>query len=424
MPEEFLHFIWLYQLFNHKKLKTVSGDDLQIISAGISNSNSGPDFSNSRIKIDNNLWLGNVEIHVTTSDWLLHQHQHDPAYSTVILHVVFSDDSPKKDYHLSTIPVLELKNRIDMTRYLDWESLRNRKTWIPCETFIKKIPPVIISQMISNAAVKRLERKVDLILQQMEQLNGHWEYALMQSIITAMGTKVNKEAFHTLAMLLPFQRIKKLENEALKMEALLFGIAGFLEGDFRDDYPKELKEVFEFQMKKYDFTILNRSIWKFMRMRPVNFPSVRLAQLAVIFSNWTAICNSIFYEKQLFNLENLLRVEMNAYWKYHYRFDVESDVFSNKMGKAMYHNILINGVIPFIYAYGIKHDDAEYLQNALELSEQISPEKNAIISNWNEAGIKAKNAFESQGLIELKNNFCSFKKCLSCKIGVRILKSN
>jgi hypothetical protein len=423
MTEEFLHFIWLYQVFNHKDLKTVSGEKIQVISAGINNHNSGPDFSNSRIKIDNNLWLGNVEIHVNTSDWLLHQHQSDPAYSNVVLHVVYSDDAPKKDYHLSTIPVLELKNRIDMTKYLDWQSLRKRKTWIPCEVFIKSVPAIITSQMVSNTAVTRLERKVDSILKDVESLNGHWEHALMQSIITSMGTKVNKDAFHSLSKVLPFPEIKKLEKEPLKMEALVFGIAGFLTGDFEDEYPKMLKDIFSFQMKKFNYLVFNFSIWKFMRMRPRNFPSIRLAQLAAIFTNWTAICNSIFYEKQVINLEGNLRIAVNLYWKSHFRFDVKSKENSLKMGKSMYNHILINGTIPFIYAYGINHDDELYLQYALELSERISPEKNTIISNWNRMNIKAKNAFESQGLIELKNNFCSFKKCLSCKIGVWILNS-
>jgi hypothetical protein len=424
MPEEFLHFIWMYQLFDHVDLISTSGEKIQVLNAGFINENSGPDFNNARIRIGETVWAGNVEIHVNTSDWYLHQHQFDTAYSNVILHVVYHDDSEKIKQDANRIPILALEERIDLTKFNDWEKLRKSTTWIPCGSHLKRVPSVVIKQMIASSATTRLQQKTDRIINYNSHLRGHWENTLMQAIIVSMGTKVNHDAFHALAMIIPFNLIKKIEDDLPLLESILFGIAGLLDNDFKEGYPRKLKSLFEFQDRKYHFTKLNPSSWKFMRMRPYNFPTMRIAQLAALFTNWTSLCNSIFYAKDIKQIEKEMRVETSVYWHSHYRFNSSTKIGTYKMGKSMFEHILINTIIPFLYAFGIKHDSEDYRELAFSLIEQIDPEKNKIIKNWNSLGIKANNAFESQGLIELKNSFCSFKKCLSCKIGVWILNTD
>lgn len=421
MPEDFLHYIWLFQLFDHSSLRSEIGENIQVISPGIHNQDSGPDFSHARIAIDGNVWVGNVEIHIKTSDWLAHQHQYDPAYSNVILHVVYTDDSPTKNDHLDSIPVIKLSGRIDMNKYLDWKKLSESSTWIPCQNFLKNVKPIVINQMIHAAAIGRLKRKVDDVLLINERLNGHWEFTMMKTIVIAMGTKVNKEAFYALASILPFQLIKKFESTPSNMEAIIFGISGLLEEDLKDEYSKKLKTNYLFLKRKHNLVELNRSIWKFMRMRPMNFPSIRIAQLIEVLVNWTKITNCVFYERDFLRLEKYFRQKVNVYWKDHYRFNVQSELSSKTMGKMMYEKVLINALIPFLYSYGLKHDDRTFCQLTLNLLETLNAEKNTIINKWNKLGVKAQNALESQGLIEMKNNYCSVKKCLTCKVGICIL---
>ncbi len=424
MPEDFLHFIWLYQLFDHSQILSTHGDRIQVLSPGIHNHNSGPDFSDARIKIGETLWIGNVEIHVLSSDWLLHQHHYDPAYSNVILHVVLEDDMKGKSDRLDHLPTLQLKGRIDQGKFLQWKNLSKKTSWLPCENLIVKVPAIIISQMITRTAIERLERKVEDVEIVLHKLRGHWDNTLMQTIITAIGSKVNKEAFRSFASLLPYEYIRKNEHDSLQLEAVLFGIAGFLEGEMNDEYPRKLKKEFTFLKRKYDYKVMNVSSWKFMRMRPSNFPSIRIAQLAQIFSNWSALSRCLFYDQGLCSIHNYFSVEVNSYWYTHFRFDKAAKSRSKRMGPSMTNNILINGVVPYLYAYAKQHDEQHLKEKALDILEHLKAESNSIIRHWKNRGIVAKNALESQGLLELKNNLCSSKKCLSCKIGVWILNPN
>ena len=424
MPEDFLHFIWLYQLFDHSNILSSSGERIQILSPGIHNHNSGPDFSEARIKIDETLWIGNIEIHVLSSDWFLHQHQYDPAYSNVILHVVFEDDLKGKENKLSHLPTIQLKGKIDQSKFLQWQRLNKRTSWLPCEKFIGKVPSIVISQMVTRSAIDRLERKVEDVEIVLQRLNGHWDNALMQTVITSIGSKVNKEAFRSLAALLPYEYIRKNEDFPLKLEALVFGIAGFLEGELKDNYPNELKDEFNFLRRKHEYKTMNTVSWKFMRMRPPNFPTIRIAQLTGIFSNWSLFSKQLFYEQDISTIKYCFENEINSYWYTHFRFDKLARSRSKRMGKTMVNNILINGVVPFLYAYGKLHDEQRFIQGALSLLEELKPESNSIMTQWKNRGVEAKSALESQGLLELKNNFCSSKKCLSCKIGVWILNPN
>jgi hypothetical protein len=424
MEEDFLHFIWSFQLFDHIDLRTVEGDPVQVISAGNKNTNSGPDFNEAQVRIAGNLWIGNVELHVQTKEWFLHQHQFDPAYSNVILHVVFKHDYPKwnKEEHAS-IPIVELKDRIDLHKYAEWEKLKNQNKWIPCESLINRVPSVLLKQMVTRAAIERLQRKVNDIEAILARTRGNWEHVLVHLLLASFGAKVNKNAFQTLALLLPFPLIKRFESDPFKLQALLFGSSGLLDQDFFDEYPLSLKREYEFLCRKYDLIKMNKEQWKFMRMRPSNFPSLRIAQLAAIFSTWTYITSLIFYDTGISKLEKALRIDTHPYWKNHYRFDCKARVNNIKMGEQMTNTILINAIAPFIYTHAHHHVDDSAKDRALTLMEILKPEVNSIITKWKKLVDCGQNSLETQGLIELKNKYCSFKKCLSCKVGVWILNS-
>ena len=424
MEEDFLHFIWSFQLFDHIDLKTMDGDFVQVISSGIKNTDSGPDFNEAQVRIGDNLWIGNVEIHVLTKEWFLHQHHFDPAYSNVILHVVFKHDYPtwNMEAHAS-IPILELKGRIDLHKYKEWEKLKNQNKWIPCEAFINKVPAVLFRQMIISTAIERLERKVNEIEGILIRSKGNWEHTLLHVLLSSFGAKVNKNAFQTLALLLPFPLIKRFEGEATKLQALLFGISGLLDQDFSDEYPQHLKKEFEFLSRKYGLIKMNKERWKFMRMRPSNFPSLRIAQLAAIFSSWTHFSSLIFYDPSLSKIESALRKEIHPYWRNHYRFDFVTKAKILRMGDQMTNSILINAIMPFIYAHAHYHSDDAAKEQALMLMEKLKPEENSIINKWKKRVDCGQNSLETQGLIELKNKYCSSKKCLSCKVGIWILNA-
>jgi hypothetical protein len=421
MREDFLHFIWLYQLFDHSRLKTEEGEILLILHPGIHNTHSGPDFSEARIRIGENVWIGHIEIHIKSSDWYAHNHHLDNAYNNVILHVVYEDEIKNRIIDKPNIPVFNLKGRVDLTKYLKWQKLINRPEWIPCKSRFDEVPEVVKLQAIERMAVERLERKTREVDQILAQHQGHWEQTLLIMLCKSLGANVNAAPFQVLAELLPFNMIKKLKGKSLRIEAILFGMAGFLKEPADDPYYKELFDEFTFLKLKYSYKEMNPAQWKFMRMRPANFPVLRIAQLAVILNQWDILTKHLFYNTSLNKLITILQHPVNPYWKIHYRFENVSNEKSDKMGMTMVNNILINTFVPFLYAYGKAHGNEEQKKSALETLQKLKAEKNNIISGWKSLNLNPENAFETQGLIELKNEFCAFKKCLTCKIGVWML---
>ena len=421
MREEFLHFIWLYQLFDHSRLKTDEGEVLLILQPGMHNTHSGPDFSEARIRIGENIWVGHVEIHTKSSDWYAHNHHLDNAYKNVVLHVVYEDESPNREKEKPNIPVFNLKGRVDLRKYLQWQKLVNRPDWIPCKSSFHEVPEIVKLQAIERMAVERLERKTKEVNQILDQHQGHWEQTLLIMLCRSLGAKVNSEPFQVLAELLPFNMIKKLKDKKSSIEAILFGIAGFLKDPSSDKYYMKLFEEYNFLKHKYSFKEMNIAQWKFMRMRPANFPSLRIAQLAVIPDQWDQLTEQLFYQSSANKLTEILQRPVNLYWKTHFRFNKSTKEKSDRMGLTMVNNIIINTFVPFLYAYGKAHGNEEQQESALETLQQTKVEKNNIISGWKALDLKPENAFETQGLIELKNEYCAFKKCLTCKIGVWML---
>lgn len=422
--EDFLHYVWKFRLFDKTDLKTVEGESIEILSAGMQNTDAGPDFHNARIKIGDTTWAGNVEVHVPSSDWRKHNHTHDAAYNNIILHVVYRDDEPVTLPNGRRLPTLELEHRISPDLYNRFHSLvYGNQTIIPCEGSIGHVDNMTVRTWLTRVLVERLEKRSEAVIQTLNKNRGDWEETFYQFLAANFGFKTNALPFELLAKSLPQNILAKHKNNALQIEALIFGQAGFLDGEFADDYPKKLKEEYNFLRKKYNLTPIGNHLWKFLRMRPQNFPTIRLAQFAALIVRSNHLFSKILDIREVKELRNLFTdINVNPYWDEHYRFDAESKPSSKNLGASSVDILLLNTLALFLFAYG-SHLKLEYFINrSLKLLENLPGEKNNIIADFDVLGVKTKTAFESQALLELKNNYCNFKKCLQCGIGNKILK--
>ncbi|HEX4374386.1 MAG TPA: DUF2851 family protein, partial [Puia sp.] len=420
MTEKLLQFIWQFQYFNLNELKLQSGEDLRIIFPGQFNSNQGPDFSEARIYIDKTLWAGNIELHINSSDWNKHSHDTDKNYDNVILHVVWEDD---KSNATKNIPVLVLNNRVSKLLLNKYEELMNNKFFIPCEKNIQSVTEIIWISWKERLLVERLQKKNKVIENYLSQNTYHWEETLWWLIAKNFGIKINAEAFEAIAKTVSTNILAKHKNNIHQLEALLLGQAGLLENEFAEDYPIMLRKEYYFLKKKYKLSPINQPV-HFLRMRPGNFPTVRLAQLAMLIHQSLHLFSKIIEIKNVDEIKKLLSVTANDYWHYHYRFDETSAFKKKNLGLQMVNNIIINTIIPIVFAYGNFKNEPAYKTKALQWLEQLSPEKNSIIAGWENINIENKNAFDSQSLLELKNNYCDKKRCLECAVGNALLKKS
>lgn len=424
MNEDLLHYIWKFQLFNHNDLKLTSGEPLQIIRSGIHNTDSGPDFFNGQIKIGLTKWAGNIEIHTLSSHWFQHKHQEDETYERIILHVVWEDDKPVKQSNGDFVPTLQLRGLVNKTILEKYEVLNKAKAWIPCEDYLDSVDQFIKIQALERNLVNRLELRSARIDQLLELNKNDWEATLYQLLAKAFGFKVNSVPFELLASSIDYAIVRKLQTNELQLSALFFGQAGFLKQEWKGNYPVSLSEEYKFLKNKYRLESLNVSLWKFMRMRPSNFPTIRIAQFITIFNENKNLFRAILEAEKISDLKKLFEVEANHYWKSHYRFDVPASKNTfKKLGEESIHILLINSVIPLLFNYGKKIGDEALSERAMLFLQGLPSEKNSITKKWNELGIGAQSAYDSQALIELKNNQCSNKKCLTCTIGSSILKT-
>ncbi len=419
IQEEFLHFIWKNKLFDTNQLKSKQGDLIEIIHPGIQNTDAGPDFFNSKIKINNTTWVGTVEIHVKSSDWEKHNHQNNKAYDNVVLQVVLEDDKPIFRSNNELIPTIELK--FESKYYKNYNVLLENQLWISCQNDIDRIDPFIFSHWLTNLTIERLERKSKYIIEELHKNNNHWEETFYQIVARSFGSKTNADPFEWLAKSLPIGVLTKHKNSLFQIEALLFGQAGFLDEFFKDEYYKNLKKEYEFLQKKHNLKPIEKHLWKFLRLRPLNFPTIRLAQFAQLISKSSSLFSKIIESKTFQELINLFDVETSEYWKNHYKFGKASVEKNKKLGKSAIHLLIINTVIPFYFVYGLQKDNQFYKNKAIKFLEAIPPETNSIINNWKKLGIKVENAYISQALLQLKNEYCNEKKCLNCQIGNKII---
>ncbi|OFX90154.1 MAG: hypothetical protein A2W99_17695 [Bacteroidetes bacterium GWF2_33_16] len=420
MKEEFLHYIWKYKLYESANLKSTSGLKIKILKPGTHNLDSGPDFFNAKINIDKTIWSGNVEIHINSSDWYNHNHHTNKAFDNVILQVVINHDKEVFRTNGELIPTLELKfNKQLLDNY---ENLLNSQLWIPCESDISKVDSFIIDQWIGKLAIERLEEKSKRIDDLLEQFNNNIEASFYIQLAQSFGFKLNSEPFEMLAKSLPLIYLAKHKNSLLQIEALLFGQAGFLNDSEGDEYYKSLHKEYLFLKSKFNLKPIGKHLWKFLRSRPGNFPTIRIAQFAMLIFKSSALFSKIIESRSIDEVKELLLVETSDYWENHYLFNKESIKKTKHLGENSVDIIIINTVIPFLFIYGKQNGSESITHRALDFLEKIKSEKNSIIDTWRIFGIRSENALSSQALIHLKNIYCNQKKCLNCTIGNQIIK--
>ncbi len=419
MTERLLHFIWQFQYFNKSALITSTGEEVQIIFAGQYNTNQGPDFSDAKIKIGNTIWAGAVELHLKTSDWNKHNHQTDKNYNNVVLHVVWQDDTTDLS---SSVPVVELKERISKILLDRYEELMDSTSFIPCEKSIYGVRDITWKSWKDRLLIERLLRKTKIVETYLNQNNFHWEETFWWMLAKNFGIKVNADAFEALAKSISINILAKHKGQIHQIESLLLGQAGLLEKEFEEDYPKLLQREYKFLKEKYQLKPIHHPI-HFLRMRPGNFPSIRLAQLAILITESAHLFSRIKEAVAIKEVKEWFDVTANDYWHYHYRLEDVSSFKKKNLGASMINNIIINTVAPVLFAYGNYHSENKYKEKALLWLEQTRQEENSIAKGFQLLKVENKNAFDSQALIELKNQYCNNKRCLECGVGNSILKS-
>jgi len=423
MNEDFLHYVWKFQLFNPHGLLTTEGEKVEVFKAGLPNQNAGPDFFNGQLKVGDTLWAGNVEIHLKSSDWFQHQHQTDKLYDKIILHVVWENDREVRRESGELIPTIELSGRVSKVLLERYKFLKKNENWVPCESELASVDQFVKLQQLDRMLVERLENKSRRIEQLLELNTNDWEAVFYQMMCRYMGLKVNGTPFELLATALPYSILRKHQSDLLQLEALLLKQAGLLEEDFKGDYPMRLQKEYRFLKNKYQLASIETSLWKFMRMRPSNFPTIRLAQLAALIHKNKKFFEQLRETKSIDQFYQLFDVAASPYWDAHYRFDVPaSRKRKKKMGQLTKDVLMINVAVPLLFVYAEKRDDELGKQLAFQMLEEIPAEKNAIAKKWKALGMLLESAFHSQALLQLKKEYCDHKRCLSCKIGNSILR--
>lgn len=423
MPEEFLQYIWENKLFELLNLHTEGGQPLEIIETGKRNTDSGPDFFNARIRIDGTIWVGNVEIHRLASDWVRHNHNTDEAYNNVILHVAEIVDKPVFRSTGEEIPALILQYPEALKT--NYQRLLNSKTWIACQSQFHKIDPIILQLGFNRLMIERLEDKTSEITGRLKQNNYNWNETFYQELARMFGFKVNAVPFELLAKATPETILAKHKSSLFQLEALLFGNSGLLsEQLLGDDYFMELRNEYLFLYQKYKLKPIESHLWKFMRLRPGNFPTIRISQFAALVLKSNGLFSKIIGIEKIDELQQLFKVQASAYWNSHFSLNKNSVQQSVKeLGIGSINTLIINVVVPFLFIYG-DLQNKEFLKNrALEFLEQLPADENSIIGKWRELGVGSRSAFESQALLQLKNKYCEKKKCLNCQIGVKLVKA-
>jgi hypothetical protein len=421
MKEDFLHFLWKRQLFDKRRMVLASGEEIDVVNPGQHNTDAGPDFFNAKIRIGHTLWAGNVEIHVRASDWRRHAHHHNDAYHNIILHVVLeNDDAIVRDTGQAIPTFVMTYDPVLKARY---EALLAAPLPAPCAPHVRHIQPINMIHFLGRLLVERLEVKAAAINQALAFTHNEWNAAFHQLLFRAFGFGINTAAFELLAKSTPYKIISKHRHTLLQLEALLFGQAGMLQGSAKDDYHSRLQKEYGFLQEKFQLSPLEAHLWKFLRLRPSNFPTIRLAQLAQFLHHAPPVMHLMetwhkHSEKELYALFDL---QASAYWDTHFVFGKPSPLQPKKLGQASIHNLIINLVIPYLFTYAQYHHYDNLRDIALELLEKFPPEQNHIIRQWREVGVKAHNAFHGQALIQLQTAYCDKKRCLYCPVGAEVI---
>lgn len=422
MNEEFLHYIWKYKLFEKETLITTNGQPVEILSTGFQSSNAGADFINAKVKIGDTLWAGNVEIHIRSSDWNRHLHQNNNDYNNVILHVVYHHDQDIYNAQQQAVQtvVLQFKEEI-FERY---KQLKNTNQTIACADSLPTIDSFTLTHWREKLLIERFENKTQIIENLLETTKNDWNESFYIFLARAFGFNINAYAFEMLAKSLSQKILAKHKNQLFTIEALLFGQAGMLEKqDIEDQYYRNLQKEYIFLQKKYQLKPVESYLWKFLRLRPINFPTLRISQFAVLIFKSHSLFSQIIKIKNLEDLEKIFDLQTSEYWQTHYTFGKISPKKKKTLGKTAVHLLIINSIIPFLFFYAKKIKNTVLEDLAFEWLEKLPSEKNKILEEWKNLGLKIENAAHSQAFLQLSNQYCALQKCLDCAIGNRILKN-
>lgn len=424
MTEAFLQYVWQHRLLEGP-LVTTEGLPVVVERPGELNRDAGPDFLDSRLVIGGLHWAGNVEVHTRASDWNQHGHSDDKAYNNVILHVVYIYDADIILENGKKVQTLDISQSLPQYVWDNYDSLMNPAddTQIPCASRLKDIPDFLYHLSQDRLLVERIERKSGDVERILKESKGSWEQACYWLTAHYFGGKTNAFAFELLAKVTPMRIVAKIKDNPFRVEALYMGQAGLLDGDFNDEYPQKLQREYKYLSAAYQLTPMEGHLWKFFRVRPSSFPTLRISQFSDLMSKSSNLFSKMLDAEDAGTVSKLFVVQASEYWQSHYNFDKVTERSSKSLGKSLINTIIINAWIPLLYEYGVAHGAEMYKERAFNLLQQLPPEDNRITRLWESAGIKIGNAAESQSVIQRYTEYCSRKKCLDCQLAFRIMKT-
>ena len=422
--EDLLQFIWASRLFEHHALCTTDGRTLEVLKPGRIQANSGPDLLDAQVRIDGQLWAGTVEVHLRSSEWNAHGHQFDPAYENVLLHVVYEHDAEVRTLRGRVLPTVELLSRVPSESIALYHGLMRDQRFVPCGSKLDLVDQARLGPWLERLLVERMERKTVEVEKLHRTLACDAAETLYHMLARAFGLKVNAEPFGMLAHALPLRIVQRYRDDTLRTEALLFGQAGLLQVDFLDDYPRALQREHGSLTRLHDLRPAPVAAWKFGRMRPVNFPTIRIAQLAQVLVRCQGSISDLLQADRVGEIHHLLDVSASDYWTTHYQFDALAGAKPKRLGRVGSDHIIINAIVPVLFALGRIRGDQALADRAMDLLDQLPPESNTVLDGWAELGLKADTAARGQALLEMKSSYCSARRCLSCGIGNQLLRGS
>lgn len=418
--EQLLHYVWKHKIFPLKELKTTTGQQVEVIDTGLANTDAGPDFFNAKLKLDGVLWIGNIEIHERSSDWFKHGHHADTGYNSVILHIASEIDTEISRSNGERIPQIQLI--CPEAVRTNYKELLETDSYPPCYRIIPSLSPFTAHSWMSALQMERFEQKATLLNERLKRCQGNWEDAFFITLARNFGFGLNGDAFETWAHRLPFRAVDKHRNDLFQIEAIFFGQAGILEDSDGDGYYLRLKKEYTYLQHKFGLIPMDASLWRFLRLRPANFPHIRIAQLACLYHRAYGLLSRIMETETLQGVRDILKGGTSEYWLTHYTFGGSSPSRQKSLSNTSLDLLIINTVVTFLYAYGLHKGNRVLCARAGSFLEELKAENNYITRMWEQCGMKASNAADSQALIQLKKEYCDKKKCLYCRIGYEYLK--
>lgn len=418
--EQLLHYVWKHKIFPLKELKTTTGQQVEIIDTGLANTNAGPDFFNAKIKLNGVLWVGNIEIHQVSSDWFKHGHHTDVSYDSVILHIASEIDMEIKRSNGESIPQMQLSCPESVC--MNYKELLETDSYPPCYRIIPSLSSFTLHSWMSSLQIERFEQKADLLVERLKRCQDNWEDAFFVTLARNFGFGLNGDAFEAWANHIPLRAVDKHRNDLFQIEAIFFGQAGLLAESINDNYYLQLKKEYSYLQHKFELTPMDASLWRFLRLRPNNFPHIRIAQLACLYHRAYGLLSRLMDAKTLQGVREILKGGTSEYWLTHYTFDGYSPSRPKTLSNSSLDLLVINTIVTFLYTYGVHKGNEALCIRAGRFLEELKAENNYITRMWDQCGMKAANAADSQALIQLKKEYCDKKKCLYCRIGYEYLK--